>query len=280
LLLTNERIKYLLSAMPALDRARRGLLTFIVGGEPFELPWPFLAMHSPKWAKKMTEDRNIKEVKLDGDPDSFRFFLNFLQGTEGKPGEIHPDNLLHVLRWGEELGVDYVRGACEAFLLDPSGLKTVELSPEEVLEIAARFHMPKLYEKAVEITGHGMKYIEVPEGSHSTFGAEELRSDVLKVHLSMGTMSHDGIMRNRHRFADQSSLPDKSERSRLLWKSRTRFRQPPSELCRVDWKSLQTVWPHHSLRDEDWAVVPAESQPTMPTRAVAGAGADSNKRYK
>lgn len=50
----------------------------MVGGEPFELPWPFLAMHSPKWAQKIAEDPNLKEVKLDGDSDSFRFFLEFL----------------------------------------------------------------------------------------------------------------------------------------------------------------------------------------------------------
>ena len=53
--------------------ARRGLLTFVVGklatirkgpkccrarvsgGEPFEVPWPYLALHSPVWAQKLAE---------------------------------------------------------------------------------------------------------------------------------------------------------------------------------------------------------------------------------
>jgi len=192
----------------------------------------------------------------------------------------HAKNYLLLLRWGEEFGVDYIRGMCEAFLLDPRGRDAVDLSPEEVLELAARFNMTKLYEKAVEVTGQGMQYIEVPEKGLTTFNAEDLRNDVLKVHLSMGVMCRDGEMRRRHRLADQSSLPDNAERARLLWKSRTRFRQPPGEEVDHDWRSLQTVWPHHSLRNEDWTVVAAETQPSIPTRAVPGGRAGAGRRRK
>lgn len=33
-----------------------GTNTSIPGGEPFEVPWPFLALHSPQWAEKLAED--------------------------------------------------------------------------------------------------------------------------------------------------------------------------------------------------------------------------------
>ncbi|CAE8617606.1 unnamed protein product [Polarella glacialis] len=114
------------------------------------------------------------------------------------------------------------------------------------------------------------------EGSSSVFYSEDLRNDVLKAHLSMGLMCNDGEMRNRHRFSDQTQLREPHQRARLLWKSRGRFMPPPSEVQEVDWRSLQTVWPHHSLRGEDWTVVPHETQPTMPTRA----GAAANRRLK
>ncbi|CAJ1371518.1 unnamed protein product, partial [Effrenium voratum] len=57
--------------------------------------------------------------------------------------------------------------------------------------IAARYNMPKLYQKAVEVTGQGMQYIQV-EDTGSRFQAEDLRLDVLQAHLSMGVMSSDG----------------------------------------------------------------------------------------
>eukprot|EP00931_Biecheleriopsis_adriatica_P078124 TRINITY_DN51593_c0_g1_i1.p1 TRINITY_DN51593_c0_g1~~TRINITY_DN51593_c0_g1_i1.p1 ORF type:complete len:284 (+),score=57.41 TRINITY_DN51593_c0_g1_i1:52-852(+) len=262
------------------NSARRGLVTFRVGGEAFELPIPFLSMHSPRWAKRLAEEPEKNEFELEGEAESFRVFLQYLKGEEGQAGEVHMGNLLQLLRWGEEFEVDYVRGACEAFLLHPSGPAAVELSPVEVLEIAARFDMPRLYEKAVEVTGQGMKYIQVPEDEPSTFDAKDLRSDVLSAHLSMGLMCSDAEMRRRHRFADQSSLPSNLERSRLMWKSRARFRQPPGELYEQDWHSLQTVIPHHSLRGEDWVVVPHESQPAIPTRAIPGMMAGNNRRTK
>ncbi|CAK9027485.1 unnamed protein product [Durusdinium trenchii] len=166
-------------AKSLLANARRGLLTFKVGGEPFELPWPFLALHSPKWAQKLAEEPEMAEqvIELEGEADSFRAFLNFLQGAEGPTGDLRPDNFMAVLEWSEDFGVDHIRGQCEAFLLDPKGRDAIELSPDEILEIAARFNMPKLYQKAVEITGQGMQYLQawavVGDGSN------RLDSDIL-----------------------------------------------------------------------------------------------------
>eukprot|EP00434_Breviolum_minutum_P043800 symbB.v1.2.039061.t1/scaffold6325.1/size19000/2 len=99
-----------------------------------------------------------------------------------------------VLEWGEEFGVEHIRGQCEALLLDPKGREAIEMSPDEVLEIAARYDMPKLYRKAVEVTGQGMQYIQVPASRQPTrFEAEDLRVDVLREHLAMGMMSADGV---------------------------------------------------------------------------------------
>ena len=53
----------------ALARARRGLLTFVVGGEPFEVPKPFLALHSPLWAQRLSEDPELaaRPIELQGE---------------------------------------------------------------------------------------------------------------------------------------------------------------------------------------------------------------------
>ncbi|CAJ1371516.1 unnamed protein product, partial [Effrenium voratum] len=50
-----------------LARARRGLLTFVVGGEPFEVPWPFLSLHSPVWAEKLAKEPEKKVIELEGE---------------------------------------------------------------------------------------------------------------------------------------------------------------------------------------------------------------------
>eukprot|EP00434_Breviolum_minutum_P043799 symbB.v1.2.039060.t1/scaffold6325.1/size19000/1 len=56
-------------SMENLARSRRGLLTFVVGGEPFEVPWPFLALHSPTWADKLMEDPELAKqiIELPGE---------------------------------------------------------------------------------------------------------------------------------------------------------------------------------------------------------------------
>ncbi|CAE7241581.1 unnamed protein product [Symbiodinium sp. CCMP2592] len=201
--------------------------------------------------------------------DSFRAFLNFLQGADGPSGDLSPVNFLQILHWNQEFGVEHIRGQCEAFLLDPRCREAIELSPDEVLEIAARHNMPKLYEKAVEVTGQGMQYIQVPKGEQPTkFESEDLRTDVVKAHLSMGLMCADGEMRCRHRYADQALLPDAHERARLLWKSRGRFRKPAPAEPDHDWRCPQMVWPHHSFRGEDWTAIASETQPTLPRRSA------------
>eukprot|EP00913_Durusdinium_trenchii_P027787 g26055.t2 len=223
-------------AKSLLANARRGLLTFKVGLDP-----QAVGAQEPEMAEQV--------IELEGEADSFRAFLNFLQGAEGPTGDLRPDNFMAVLEWSEEpdFGVDHIRGQCEAFLLDPKGRDAIELSPDEILEIAARFNMPKLYQKAVEITGQGMQYLQVPEGP-TRFESEA---------GSMGTGStcESGAgreMRVRHRLADQMMLPDPHERARLLWKARKRFQTPSaaSEL-EPDWRCLHLVWPHHTLRGED-----------------------------
>merc|ERR1712066_1176660 len=104
--------------------------------------------------------------------------------------------------------------------------------------------------------------------------SSDIRDDILRSHMSMNLMVSDGEMQRRHRFADHTRLAPEHQRARLLWKSRKRFVPPPAESLEHDWRALQTVWPHHSLRGEDWCVVPAETQPTMPLRSrnVATAG--------
>eukprot|EP00438_Fugacium_kawagutii_P013789 Skav214468 [mRNA] locus=scaffold1167:103760:104056:+ [translate_table: standard] len=69
-------------------------------------------------------------------------------------------------------------------------------------------------------------------------------------------------MRCRHRAADQMMLPDAHERARVMWKTRHRFLKPSPPEPEHDWRSLHLVWPHHSLRGEDWTVVANETQPT------------------
>merc|ERR1712118_414670 len=79
-------------------------------------------------------------------------------------------------------------------------------------------------------------------------------------------MRNDGEMHRRYRYADHASLNEPEQRARLLWKTRKRFVPPLAESREHDWKSPQTVWPHHSLRSDDWTVVPSEAQPTMGAR--------------
>merc|ERR1719443_2489123 len=113
--------------------------------------------------------------------------------------------------------------------------------------------MPLLYSKATEVVAQGMHWVNVPASADRSllpdlFNIGGIREDLVNANISMGLMQGDGEMRRRHRFADQSALDAPSQRARLLW------------------KTLQTVWPHHSLRGDDWNVVPCETQPTMPMR--------------
>merc|ERR1712176_1265653 len=135
------------------------------------------------------------------------------------------------------------------------------------------------------LVAHGSHHLEVPEDPHNgspmlrAFASGEIRDDVLRSHIAMGLLVSDGEMGRRHRFADHTVLNTEHQRARLLWKSRKRFVPPPPEPPDHDWRALQTVWPHHSLRGDDWCVVPAESQPTMPLRGLRwGAGLAKTSR--
>ena len=45
------------------------MLTFVVGGEPFEVARPFLALHSPKWAQRLLEEPELaaRPIELQGE---------------------------------------------------------------------------------------------------------------------------------------------------------------------------------------------------------------------
>lgn len=244
-------------------------ITFVIEGQEFVLPKPFLSIHSPHWKQRFAEQPDLVRLELTGEADSFQTFAEFLQGTEGPNTEVTNDNVLHLLRWGKEFGVDYVASFCEDFLLSrpPSNIQ-----PAEMLEIAARYGMPLLYSQATEVCAQGMHHIKVPEHGEAPlpapFASAGIRDDIVEAHISMGLMRGDGEMRRRHRFADHTTLDDTRQRARLLWKTRKRFVPTSAAPPEHDWKSLQTVWPHHSLRGDDWLVVPCETQPTMPLRDV------------
>jgi hypothetical protein len=109
--------------------------------------------------------------------------------------------------------------------------------------------------------------------------AHDIREDVLRTHLSMNLMRTDAEARRRQRFADYGPLDDEKCRARLLWKSRPRLVKPAKALPDMDWRSTQTVWPHHTLRGDDWVVVPAESQPKTPRRHLSIAAGGSAPRH-
>lgn len=243
--------------------------TFIVDGQEFDVPKPFLRIHSPLWAERLDADPNLTQGELPGEAGTFRMFFEFLLGVEGPNSEVTATNVLPLLHWGKELGVDYISACCEHFLLSR---QAAGIKPTELLEIAARHKMPFLYSRATEVVAQGMHWIEVPEPNDPSplpdaFALGGVREDLVSAHISMGLMRNDGEMSRRNRFADQTVLDEPKQRARLLWKTRRRFVPPPGEPPEHGWKTVQTVWPHHSLRSDDWTVVPCETQPTVPMRA-------------
>lgn len=249
---------------------RKGrLFTFVVDGQEFQIPKPFLAIHSPIWAARFEADPSLARVQLSGEADSFGKFIEFLQATEGPSSEVNGKNVMPLLNWGKEFGVDYISALCEEFLLSrpPEGIE-----PTELLEIAARHNMPLLYSRATEVVAQGMHWVDVPDEASrvpmsDVFNVGGIREDLLSAHISMGLMSNDGEMNRRNRFSDYTTLDESRQRARLLWKTRKRFVPPPPEPAELDWKSLQMCWPHHSLRSDDWTVVAHEAQPNFPMRA-------------
>lgn len=226
-----------------------------------------LSLQSTRQAgqKKIAQEPFLRQVELEGEAASFRAFVEFLTGVEGAAGEVSAANVLPLLHWGREFGIDYVTSQCEDLLLSkpPEGIE-----PPQLLEIAARHDMPLLYSRATEIVAQSMHSISLPEAGdraplQPAFDAAPTREDVIRTHLSMGVLRGDGEMRLRHRFADHTALEDSRQRARLLWKSRKRHVLPPEDPPKHDWRTLQTVWPHHSLRGDDWTCVPIETQPTL-----------------
>merc|ERR1712078_451563 len=117
--------------------------------------------------------------------------------------------------------------------------------------------MPLLYTKAMEIVAQGMHWVDVPEHDATVpevFKVRDIREEVIRTHVSMGRVRNDGESHRNYRFADHTLLDEPTQRARLKWKSRRRFVIPSEKPPEHDWKALQTVWPHHSLRGEDWTV--------------------------
>lgn len=269
------------------SRQRRGALTFVVDGVSFEVAKPFLAMHSPHWAERLAKEPQLESVNLQGGVEGFAVFMDFLKGDV----EVAVENVQSLLHWGRELGVDYVNSQCDLFLL--SNPASSAFAEPVLLDLAARYDMPLLYNRASETCAQGMCHVTVPE-AHDTaplpdvFASESIRHDLIKTHIDMGIMRRDGEMRLRCRHADHKVLSDrdglsdklgrwtrnkdlsadKERRARLYWQSRGRFQKPPEPPPEHNWRAVQTVWPHHSFRGEDWLAVPRETQPTAPLRSV------------
>jgi len=245
-------------------------ITFVVEGQEFEFQKPLLAIHAPSWAESLNTDCSVVRHELPGEANDFRVFVEFLRGEDGPNTEVTSQNVMTLLRWGQAFGVDYIVSACQNHLL----LKAFnEFEATDLLEISSRYNMPLLYRKAIETVAQGTLVMDVPDdlqlsaaGASDVFNICDIRTDIVKTHISMGLMRNDGESRRRYRFADHTALEEPRQRARLYWKNRSRFVQKPEQPAEHDWRALQAVWPHHSLRGEDWTVVPCETQPTMPLR--------------
>lgn len=264
-------------------RTQPQCITFVVGGEYFMLPRPFVQLHSPVWAARLRADPFMEEAEITGDPVAFRLFVEFLVGSEGAAGDVNADNVLALLHWAHQFEIEYITAMCEDFLVSKP---PPSFEREELLDLATAYNMPLLYTRAKEVLAQGMHSVVVPEDEPGrtlprVFRSEEIRRDLVGAHVSMNLVRGDGEARRRYRFADHTTLHEPEQRSRLLWKNRHRFLKPPEKPRDHDWRCLQVVWPHHSLRGDDWSVVPAETQPSMPLR-VAGVVANTvanSKRY-
>jgi hypothetical protein len=203
--------------------ARRSI-SFNVGGERFQLQKPFLAIHSEIWKDKLSAEPDLVEVDLEGDADGFRSFVDFLLGSDGEAGQVTAQNVLSLLHWGKEFGVDYVSSQCESFLLMgwrdrlPAGLDYVRL-----LELAARHDMPALYSRALEAAAHQLEGSDVESVQFSA----DLRNDLLDTAWEIGSARRELEQKCRLRLGDHNFLPDVEQRAELLWKSRLHRREPP-----------------------------------------------------
>eukprot|EP00929_Paragymnodinium_shiwhaense_P051367 TRINITY_DN25865_c0_g1_i6.p1 TRINITY_DN25865_c0_g1~~TRINITY_DN25865_c0_g1_i6.p1 ORF type:complete len:300 (-),score=35.22 TRINITY_DN25865_c0_g1_i6:65-964(-) len=253
---------------PSWGPRRNPVLSVTVAGEEFSFQKPFIMMHAEKIKQMLLQDPALDILDLPGSSASFGRFAAFLQGSDGPAGEVTSENVLDLLHWARELDVRHIPALCEEFLLlrPPP-----EFPATQLLELASSYGMPLVYARYMETAAQQMPAIAVPEVNEAAtyapaFGAKEIRDEMVRTHISMGLMRNDGEGRCHLRFADYTGLPDERQRSRLYWKSRPRFVPAPKPQPVPDWRSLQLCWPHHSLRGEDWSVVPAETQPAMPMR--------------
>mmetsp|Transcript_51151 Transcript_51151/g.121563 ORF Transcript_51151/g.121563 Transcript_51151/m.121563 type:complete len:265 (+) Transcript_51151:61-855(+) len=245
--------------------AATSAITFVVGGEDFRLQKPFLAIHSPVWRETLASQPNLSRVELPGDAIEFRAFLSYLHGQDG--AAVTAANVNALLFWGKEFGIDYLPAACEHFLVGKLRADGQSGGADELLEVAIHHDMPHLYARALEVTAQTIGSVVVPDSaadsdsnSRAVFALKAVREDIVHAHVAMGVMRGDGERRLRRGCRDLPELDPDRQRSRLIWQTRSRFREAPAP-PQHDWRSVQTVWPHHSLRGSDWTVVPAETQP-------------------
>jgi len=250
-----------------------GTVAFQVGGEVFCLPRPLLMVLSPHWAARLGAEPDLSTVDLPGEAASFRAFVDIVSCTDVASSEITAENVLHVLRWSKEFGMDHIVATCESFFLT---CNEALFPPLQLLEVAAQYDMPLLYARAVERAAQSTHHLVVPDTTSeigqqqpSAFASEHLRGDIVASHVAMSVMRGHGEMRCKHRFADHTRLDDASQRARLLWKTRQQFVKAPLEPFGHDWRTLQTVWPHHTLRGSDWVAAPCEMQPSRGKSALA-----------
>lgn len=265
-------------------RSRGGTTTFVVENEQFEVPRAALMIHSPVWAAKLAKDPALDKVNLEhGTAASFRKFLGFLVAgfSSDEGGVVTADNVADLLPWGDLMGVDQIRVACESFLITcPEDV----FSPQLALDLSSRYNMPMVYSRALEIAAQRAISLDVPESpaaASSVYSVQQIRDDLVEAHVTMGLMLRDSEIRRRHNLGDHTTLQEPSQRARLLWKSRKRFVKQEPPLTAHDWRKVETVFPHHSFRGPEWLAVPYEGQTSRTGSSIYGvqaARADAAKR--
>lgn len=277
------------------------ILTLVVGGQEFRVAKAFLSIHSLLWARRLRLDPSTVRVEFHGlekdkDPEAvaeeFGHFLSFLGGGEenGENTEVNAGNVRLLLRWAAEFEVDYLFSICESFLMLPHASSSTNLDTMELLELAARHDLPLLYSRCCERAAQGLGQVEVPDLAESSgsrlavFSSPNIRDDLVTSHICMNEMRRDAEARRRIRFADYTArIPTPGQqRARVLWKNRCKLtnqarglrsgqenlnqaqlHEPPRRSYALgEWRiSPSVVWPHDSLRDHTWPMVPGETQP-------------------
>lgn len=275
------------------------ILTLIVGGAEFRVAKAFLSIHSTLWADRLRKDPTILRVVFHapeslrnktpaGIAEEFGEFLSFLGGGEedGAGAEVSSENVLLLLRWAAEFQVDYLFSLCESFLMQ-KGPESIGTDVLGLLELAARHELPLLYSRCCEQAAQNLGHVTVPEDlgecseeRFTVFSSQDMRDDLVASQICMDGMRRDSEARRRIRFADYTAqIPTLGkQRARVVWKNRCKLtnqaRQSKKEVelqgttqarksyALGEWRiSPSVVWPHDSLRDHTWPMVPGESQP-------------------